>query len=431
MEELVKGSIESLAFGGQGILRHAGLVIFVPFTAPGDRISCRITKQKSTFAEAELVAIDQPSSQRVEPRCPYFGRCGGCQLQHLDEASQLHYKGQVVEDALKRIGKLEMESIPPAIAAKERWDYRRHVMLTLRQEGTGFALGYIATDNRSLVKVESCPIFIPESEPILSQLAAFCRELQSEKGNQGRVTVLKQGQGRYLLHFHFKLSPKNLIERGERALAEWKSWTGMVVSTPHGRKSLGETSCRMEIDGLEFSFSSDAFIQNHPEQSLNIYRHLVGLAAQAKADHILDLYCGIGCTSLLLARQTIRVVGIESNREAVRLAKENSRTNRVKNVSFHCADVKDLLSEQMDTLRPDFVLVNPPRIGLDPAVVNGLIAGQPDHIAYISCMPSTLARDLRLLVSAGYKLVSCQAFDMFPQTAHVETVVLLKSGFVS
>jgi len=434
METTVQGKIESLAFGGQGILRKEGLVIFVPFTAPGDLVTCRITKKKSSFAEAEVLTIDQPSPQRITPRCPYFGVCGGCQLQHLNEAAQLSYKQQAVEDALKRIGQLELDSVLPIIPATQQWAYRRHVQLSLRQaKGTnqGFIAGYIAVDNRSLVQAEVCPIFIPDSEMVLKQLQHFCQQLVSDPHNEGKVTLLKQDQGQnqgnYLLHFHFKFSPKNMQEACEKALKQWKNWTGIVVSTPKGRKTFGQVQCKMKIDELEFSFSSDAFIQNHPEQSLNIYRHLVKIAQQEGASRALDLYCGIGCTSLLLAGQMEKVVGFESNKEAVRLAKENGVANQVKNVEFFCADVKDVLGEWIEKLKADFVVVNPPRIGLDPRVIEGLIAHRPKEIVYISCMPATLARDLHLLVKQGYRMKSCQAFDMFPQTAHVETVVHLKN----
>src|SRR5262245_35669674 len=165
LQDYVVGDVQSLAFGGQGILKHEGFVIFVPFTASGERVSCQITQRKKNFAHAELLAIERPSPNRITPACPSFGTCGGCQLQHLDYQTQLEHKRQWVENSLKRIGQLEL-SIPPVVPAQLQWAYRRHISLNLRPMQKGFAAGYIAVDQKSLLPVHQCPIFIPSEDQV-------------------------------------------------------------------------------------------------------------------------------------------------------------------------------------------------------------------------------------------------------------------------
>ena len=425
-ETIIKGQIESLAFGGQGILRHQGLVIFVPFTAPGDIITCRILKLKPSFAIGELIQVDVPSPERVKPRCPYFGTCGGCQLQHLSYEEQLEHKRQSVADALKRIGKISADIDTKIVPAKQNWCYRRHVNLKLIQDGSGFKAGYTAVDNVTLLPVEVCPIFVDETNPILKQLQEVVAMFVSPQLNEGKVTILKQEQDKFLLHFHFKILPINVKEIIFQAMTRWNGWSGVIASSFEKTLSYGNTTCSMEIDDLKFIFSSQAFIQNHPEQSSNIYRYVSDLAKKAKASKILDLYCGIGCTTLMLAKQADQVIGIENNSDAIEMAKANAQLNQLPNAVFVKANVEKVIQKYLNEARPDFVLVNPPRTGMDRQVIRALNERKPSQIVYISCMPSTLARDLRFLCEGSYDLTSCIAFDMFPQTAHVETVVTLK-----
>ena len=409
--DIITGDIESLAFGGEGILRHEGFVIFVPFAAPGDRIKCRIQRVKKNYAFAEIVEIVQKSPQRVEPRCPYFGRCGGCQLQHISYEGQLEQKRIWVEDALLRIGKFSTVTVSPVVPATPHWAYRRHIDLHLQPTDKGYRAGYIEVDNRSLIEVEECVIFLPQENPLLKQVQEVVKQLIPASADPAKLTILKE----CVLHFHFKELPPNAQEVFQNA--RYPNWKAVILSSSRKTLTFGKQELSCTIEGLNIHFTSTVFMQNHPEQSLNIYRKISELAKGAP--DILDLYCGIGISSLLLARQGSKVTGIEYNQKSIDCAVRNARSNHLLNAHFQKGAVEEILP----TISiPDFVILNPPREGLDPRVIEILKKQRPKQILYISCLPSTLARDLRLL---GYRIAACQPYDMFPQTAHVETLVHL------
>lgn len=428
--EIFTGEVTSLAFGGQGIIRQEGFVVFVPFTAIGDRITYRIINKKKSYANGELLSVLQKSAERTTPLCPYFEKCGGCQLQHLTYQAQLEHKKQCVEDALKRIGHLKNAPVSSLIASQQQYAYRRHINLTLRPKNDFFEAGYIASDHRSLLEVEVCPIFTAQtalnSPNIIKEIQAVSKKLKSQPGNEGKVSILKQENGQFLLHFHFKHLPPNASKVLEAALTDYPDWAGVALGSPHKTLSFGNATTTLNIEGLRFTISPHAFIQNHPEQSLNIYHEILKIAAELNAKNVLDLYCGIGISSLLLAKQGCEVLGIESNSDAIKLARANANQNKISNVNFLCADVQDVLAATSKKFKPELVIVNPPREGLYPKVVQELLDMRAKAIVYISCMPSTLARDLGLLCQEHYQIQACQPFDMFPQTGHVETLVLLE-----
>ncbi len=420
-QDTITGTVENLAFGGSGILKQAGLVVFVPFTAPGDLVTCRITKRKKNFAQAELLSIDRPSPLRTSPPCPYFGTCGGCQLQHLNYGAQLEQKRLWVEDSLKRIGRLDIPPVPAVVPAELQWAYRRHISLNLTPVEQGYTAGYIAMDNTTLIAVNQCPIFAAPGEAVIEQLQELAQQLESLPGNFGKVTLFKGTAGRYLCYFHFKRLPGNAKAIGESALRLYSCFQGIQFSAPKQSLTLGNTTVTLEIEGLSFQVSPRSFVQNHPEQSLNIYK---ALCAEAKSGQKgLDLYCGIGISSLFLARQGLDITGVENNPEAIKLARANAQHNGISTAHFVQGDVKAVLDQLLQETQPDLVILNPPREGLDPEVIEILKKNAPTELIYISCMPPTLARDLHLLVGGTYHIKKCQAFDMFPQTAHVETLV--------
>lgn len=411
--DLITGEIQSLAFGGEGILRHEGFVVFIPFAAPGDLVKCRIRRVKKSYGYGDLVEILRPSLQREKPRCPYFGRCGGCQLQHISYEGQLEQKKVWVEDALLRIGKFTDIPVAPVIPATPHWVYRRHIDLHLQPTERGYIAGYIEVDNRSLIEVKQCVIFVPPENPLLSQVQEVVKQLKPTCPDPAKLTLLKEN----VLHFHFKELPSNAAEVIEKAQVRYPNWKAVILSSSTKTLTFGKQELACTIDGLTFQFSSTVFMQNHPEQSLNIYRKINELAKNAPK--ILDLYCGIGISSLLLAKQGSSVTGIEYNQKSIDCALRNARTNHISNAQFQKGAVEEVIS----TLAiPDFVILNPPREGLDPRVIDRLKIQRPEQIVYVSCMPATLARDLRLL---DYQIALCQPYDMFPQTAHVETLMHL------
>lgn len=427
--EIFEGQVSGLAFGGQGIVRLDGLVVFVPFTAPGEHVRFRLRTRKKNFAEGQLIEVVQASPARTAPVCPYFGTCGGCQLQHIDYATQLDYKRQSIEDALHRIAGMPDAAVPPVQAATQRWHYRRRITLTLKPHQGRFKAGYLATDSHSLVLVNECAIFIPKEDSLIADVQSVAGMLDNPHEQSGKVLLLKEEaeNGGYLLHFQFDSLPKNLSTVMQAALAAHESWSGILVTTRRETLTFGALTPKISVEELSFAFSPQAFIQNHPEQSLNIYRSIVTHAKALAPGKILDLYCGIGISSLLLASHGFHVTGVESSPAAIKMAQANAAANALKDkAAFVQADVQHVLPKLLKKEHPELVVVNPPRTGLDANVVRALLDNPPRAILYISCMPPTLARDLkRLCENKFYRLQSVEAYDMFPQTAHVETLARL------
>ncbi len=419
-EDLVTGKIESLAFGGEGILKIQGLVIFVPFTAPGDEISCLLTKIKKNHGFAKIENILAPSKDRTLPKCPYFGTCGGCKLQHIDYETELNTKRQWVKDAFNRIGNLTDIHVNPVTPSLKEYAYRRHVSLTLKKEDASCFAGYVTIDQSSLFQANECPIFVSQKDPVLKELQVLVKNFDMNE-THAKVTVLKDLEG-YILHFHFKNLPKNAKKIVEEFAKEKTSFKGIVLASQNEYFSFGKTTSEIDVDGLNITFTSGMFMQNNPEQSLNIYRHIEAIAKKEMPEEILDLYCGIGISSLMLARNGIQVTGIECNHTSIKMAVRNAKSNKIAHAKFIHAPVENALAK---IKIPDFVIINPPREGLDSTVIEALKKKLPKRIVYISCMPSTLARDIKLLGKENYTVEDCTPYDMFPQTAHVETVISL------
>jgi 23S rRNA (uracil1939-C5)-methyltransferase len=262
------------------------------------------------------------------------------------------------------------------------------------------------------------------------QLQSVASELDANQYNTGTATLLKQEKGGYLLHLHFE---NNIPKKAERliqdAMHRWTDWRSVILSSPQEEKQYGVTEFELSIKKLRIRASSRTFLQNHPEQSANIYEEIVRYAEQQQCHLVLDLYCGIGITSLLLAQQGIKVIGIEWNQEAIALAQQNLHLNALEDlVSFHAEPVEAAL-QRLKKEPFDLVVVNPPRTGLSQEASEALLSLAPLRILYVSCMPSTLARDAALFTQHGYAIEEISGWDMFPQTAHVETLVIFSRNF--
>lgn len=427
MSELIEGEIEKIAFGGEGILRHQGVVTFIPFTAPGDIVLASITQKKKNFSKGHLEKVLISGPDRIEARCPYFQKCGGCQLQHISYQAQLQYKKEAVEDALQRIGKL---ACPPLIMVGTHlnWNYRRHVTLQLQPHNNKFQAGYIAVDGFSLLKISCCPIFINEKNDLMIKLQNFVSKIPNSQSVEGKLIVLKKTEEKFILLFRFPAEMKLDFDLFERELSLYDYIQGIVIEI-EGRQTvyLGDPFVIIKIDDLSFRFTPETFVQNHPEQSLNIYRQVSAIVHSISGGSFiegLDLYCGFGITSLLLAQRGHKVIGIENNKKSIEFALENRQLNNIEGADFLLGNVEKVLPK-LRKVKPNFVIVNPPRIGISPSALDEILKVAPKHIIYISCMPATLARDLSVLCGKGYQIKECCAYDMFPQTAHVETLVHL------
>lgn len=418
---MVQGTITTLAYGGKGILRtNEGVVLFVPFTVPGDEIECRITRMKKNYGEAVLEKILIPSQDRVAPLCPYFGVCGGCQLQHLTYAAQIKHKKGVVQDALSRIfPKVEVE----ISKANPLWAYRTHVTMTLKPQERMFIAGYFAEDNTTLIQVEECPIFCEKNDPILKLAGAFAKELLPEDTSRGKLKILKDMDQKHILAFHFKKMPRNFASLAKKFLAD--PIVGMSASSVKETLSFGRMEMQFSIDKKSFIAQSNAFLQAHPEQSKEIYKCVNAYLEHLSLNSLIDLYCGIGISSILASPYVRSIKGVEMNKKAVEIAKVNAAANGAENVEFKASKVEDVLDLLLKK-NPDSAIINPPREGLSKEIAEKLAESKIKYIFYISCQPQTLARDLAILKRGGFSLQKAQAFDMFPETGHVETLVILE-----
>lgn len=412
-----QGKIDKLAFGGDGVLRSDGLVIFIPFTAPGDQIKGKITAQKKHYAKGEITEILTPSPTRTNPKCPYFGACGGCQLQHMDYQAQIDSKKEMVAEAFERIGKVSNLPIFPVNPSPSPWAYRRHVTLHLREKNGVFEAGYYAIDNESLLAIQQCPIFAYSEDSVFRELHTLLHYLQPKQGVLGRVILLKKEQRGYLLALQFK----SWVEGLDKILNH-SPFAGTLVMVGRKIQMIGETELFYTYAGLPFEFSPFAFIQNHPDQSRMIYEEILNTVDEGP---VVDLYCGVGVTSLILAKKRFKVVGIESNPKAIELARKNGRRLGIE-AEFICADAGIAFQKIASEVNPKWVIVNPPREGMEKGVLEELCKRKVSGFIYVSCMPSTMARDTQRLLEAGYRLERCRPYDMFPQTGHIETLAVFR-----
>jgi 23S rRNA (uracil1939-C5)-methyltransferase len=417
----LSGKITGFAFGGDGVMRHQGRVIFVPQAAENDEVCIDVIEDKKSFLRGRLISISQPSSTRITPPCPQYFACGGCHLQHVDYQEQLRVKQNFVKDALMRIAKIPDPHILPIIEAKQTWAYRRHIRLHVKRNGNEINLGFIGRDNHTLVAIEHCFIF-EGGINLMSDLKNICLELHSKKVLVNEIVVHKTLANRLVVNLispslpSFNKFKPWLIS----ALKKYPSIKGIVFGDA---QEIGDCNLNFDVDGLDICYGPDAFVQANEQQSELLYLEIRRLIKKSLAKIIVDLYCGIGATSLLLAREGLSVMAIEGNPRAVDYAKRNAKINRIDSVEWMVGDVDRLASQALTNFKPHAVLVNPPRTGLGKHALSAIMSYRPQHIFYISCMPATLARDLKLLHDAGYDMTYCRPYDMFPQTTHVETLV--------
>ncbi|QVL57919.1 MAG: class I SAM-dependent RNA methyltransferase [Simkaniaceae bacterium] len=379
--------IEKIIFGGNGLTRIDGCVTFVPFSAPGDEATLKITQKKKHYLTASIETLIKKGAERVQPKCPHYKTCAGCQLQHLSYKGQLEAKQGFIQEALR----IHNVSITPSPL---QWNYRSHIRLNLAQEKEGFKMGYIGWDNRSMIEPTICPLFL--EDPSFFTLLKDSLLILPNKGiKSASMRIFKQEDKIYLAFSTFPQLPKSLIKF---PFAE-----GTSYKSPGKEKQLGI-----------FPFSPYGFMQSNAPVTEKIYQTIADWVGP-EPKRILDLYCGVGITSSLLAKGGHEVIGIEANRALLPSSKE---------VQFICSKVESALPKLLKTFRPDLILVNPPRTGLSKEVPPLL---QAETILYLSCMPSTLARDIERL-NDRYSIESVEAFDMFPQTTHVETLLKLRKN---
>ena len=389
--DIIEVTTERLAYGGDAVARHNGLAVFVPLAAPGERLRVRVTDLKKNFARAVIEQVLIPADSRREAPCRYFGECGGCQLQHINYAAQLEAKAGFVRDALERVGRIDWpHEIEIRHAGEFGYRARARIKIERRNEAPP-RIGFARAGSRSVCDVASCAILLPELDAALASLREAVSNNPELIATSGAVAEINIGAGDSAVSFE-----------------------PQVAGLPGGGLS-------RRVAGFSLRFSPATFFQVNPLMLETLVSEAVGKESGSLA---FDLFAGVGLFTLPLARHYARVIGVESDHRAVDFARENAEANGLTNVEVHRATAGSWL-ERCAALRntaPDLILLDPPRVGaanISPHVV----ASKASRITYVSCDPTTLARDLRKLLDGGYELRRVVALDMFPQTYHVETVV--------
>ena len=412
--------IDSIAAGGEGVGRLPdGRVAFVHRTAPGDLVEAVLTERRDRWARGRLLRVLEPSPQRREAPCRYYAQCGGCTLEHLEYAAQLRAKARIVADALTRIGGVATEP-PEVVASPNELRYRNRVSFALRREEHGRVVaGFHALDDPDrIVDLDgSCLLF---EEPIARVWDALRAEWGPDarrlpSGQQLRLTLRATAAGEVSLLVEGGYSPgrpDELVERIDGLAAVWHRPGEAPAALAAGAPGLPET---WGDETLELS--GTAFLQVNRGAAQLLEAHVAALVGDATGLRVVDAYCGVGLHARRLARAGARVVGIEADPQAV----EEARRAAPGGATFAEGAVEALIAEHLPA---DLVILNPPRAGVHADVAAALLVAPAPRIVYVSCSPATLARDVRRL-APGYALEQLRSFDLFPQTAHVETVALL------
>ncbi len=430
--ELLEVEIESLAYGGRGVARTEGLVVFVAGALPGDRVRAEVTKAKKRFAEARSVELLTPSPDRVADVCVHGGEpCPGAPWQGLNYERQLEHKSDQVGEALRRIGELEGFELEPMVPAVEQWRYRNKLEYSFGEDGDEATLGFHARGRWDLiVDVDDCHLASAAGNAARNAVRDWAR-LESIRAYDGhtrkgtlRNLVVREGRRAEQIQTRLITTPSRFPKPPVDLHTTIEGDSG-GTDGPTG--VLGEERLREELCGLKLEMSHGAFFQTNTEMAERLYGVVAEFAGLTGSERVFDLYCGIGTIGLTLAAQAGEVWGLEIVPEAIADAERNAERNEIGNAHFLAANartgVRPLL---VQAGKADVVVIDPPRAGLSQKIVRRVLECEAKKIVYVSCNPTTLAPNAAQLVEAGYRLARVRPVDMFPQTPHIECVALFE-----
>ncbi len=431
---------------GAAVGRHQGEAVFVPLGAPGDRALVKIVKAAKTHAFGRLERVLEPGECRREPDCPVYRLCGGCCYRHITYEEELRIKEQRVRDALERIGGLKGLPVRPITGAVSRDGYRNKALLPIGPgPDGGVELGFYARNSHRIVPCEGCRLQPEEFTIAMRAFREWAKEygdpVYDEATHKGRMRrlFLRKAEATGEIMVCVVVNGNGLHHEAELAEAMRKAVPGLsslVINSNTQRTNValgrrcrtvwGGDSIRDRLCGLEFEISPLSFYQVNRSQAERLYGIAADYAGPGEGSLLLDLYCGTGTIGLSMARRAGRLIGVEVEPRAVENAIENAERNGINNAEFLCGDAGEAAEELARRgLRPEVVILDPPRKGCTPEVI-GTVAGMgPERVVYVSCDPATLARDLREFAGRGYKAEEASPVDMFPGTGHVETAVRL------
>ena len=457
-------TIDDLAYGGEGVGRADGYVVFVPGGVPGDTVRVRLTQARARFGRGAIESIDRPSPDRVPAPCPYFGRCGGCRLQHLRYEAQLALKTKQVTDCLQRLGGIGAFEMRPILPAPEIYGYRNKMEFTVARADAGErvvpkgrrldpagadegpVVGLHEADRYDAVlDIERCLLQSDRMNALLDEARRFIAErrltVYDQESGEGllRFLMLREGKGTGEAMVNMVTSAPSVSELEPlvgRAQARVPETSSIVLNVNPKKASVavgveehllgGRDHIRESLGGLTFQVSAGSFFQTNTTQAERLFGLVLDAAALTGEETVLDLYAGTGAISLLLARRCRRVFGIEVAPAAVADAVRNAEINGITNCTFLAGEVRFALPELISRgVAADVAVCDPPRAGFHPKALAALATLAPARVVYVSCNPATLARDVGELARSGYRVEWVQPVDMFPHTPHIEVVAHL------
>ncbi|MBQ2954092.1 MAG: 23S rRNA (uracil(1939)-C(5))-methyltransferase RlmD [Clostridia bacterium] len=430
---------DALGANLEGVCRHDGMAIFVPGMLPGETAPVRIIKVEKRFAYGRLESLPlTPSSDRRTPDCPAYPRCGGCSGRHMSYDATLEAKRQQVQDCFQRIGRLKID-VPPVLGMAEPAAYRNKTALPVGGTADAPCVGFFAPRSHAIIPIDRCPNAMPPADALCNATLCWMKAhhvtpyneethsgamrhivIRVNRRQEAMVTLVVNGTAipaaRALWESLQPLGAVSLIlnENSERT----NVILGRKFRTLYGRDTLEDVLC-----GLTFDLSPAAFFQVNPQQTEVLYQTALDFASLQPTDRLCDVYCGAGTISLMMARHCREVLGIEIVPQAIENAKANAARNGITNADFRCGAAEDVLPALVDEgLRPDVIVIDPPRKGVEPAVIDAIAKAGPRRVVYVSCNVATQARDAALLCEKGYRLDRVQPVDMFCWTSGVECV---------
>ena len=443
--EYYEMKIDSLGHEGEGVGRVNNFTVFVPYALPGDIIKAKIIKVKSSYAYGKLIEIIEPSAYRINPMCSVFYKCGGCQLQHIDYSQQLRLNRQLVIDNLIRIGGLNEIKVNKTIGMKNPMEYRNKVQLPVGQDKEGsINIGFYASRTHDIVEADTCYIHPRLNDDIINIFKQWMIENKvsayDEKTGKGLIRHIftrigfKTGEVMVVIVANGRKMPYKeklinaLIKSNKKIVSIMQNINTRRDNVILGEENIllwGEESITDFIGNIKFNISPASFYQVNPIQTEVLYNKVAEYAQLNGNETVFDLYCGIGTISLFLASKVKKVVGVEIVPEAIADAETNARINNIQNTEFYTGAAEEVIPKLYEKgYRADVIVVDPPRKGCDESLLKTLVDMQVNRIVYVSCNPSTLARDLKYLKDK-YKVQEVQPIDMFPYTSHVECVALM------
>ncbi len=433
-DKTVLVQIDKLVHGGKGLAHDGSLAVFVEGVLPGESVRIQLERVKKGYAEGRLLEVVTPSPHRTDAPCPVYGQCGGCQLQHASPTAQLELKRSILTETLVRLGGLTAVDVPPFIASPEVYGYRHRARLAVvTPKGKAASLAYHEEGSHRLVPIAACPLLAPRLNEVIAHLN------RALAGSGALATVLQEVRlalsvttGELMIQYEAERCTRRQAEGWfERVRTGLAGLKGQVLIAGRGLQQRrwvdGETALTEQVAGLRLRCSDRSFVQANWRLNETLVETVTDwtLTGQDRAPlRVLELYAGIGNFGLPLARGGALVTLVEANPAALADARYNARVNHVGRCRFRQGPAEAILDASMPD-EYDLVLMDPPRTGLSKEALAGLLRLRPHRLVYLSCDPPTLARDLRAMREAGYRVTRLQGFDMFPQTMHIETLVEL------